>query len=110
VPSWLQKLQDGYADDDDSKKLLTELSISSDKVKDYTLRDGVIRFRGRVWVGNNKLAQHHILVALHDSGLGGHSGMAATYQRVKQLFAWPSLKQSVQDFVQQCQICQQAKS
>jgi hypothetical protein len=61
-------------------------------------------------VGNNKLAQHHILVALHDSGLGGHSGMAATYQRVKQLFAWPSLKQSVQDFVQQCQICQQAKS
>jgi hypothetical protein len=99
VPSWIQKLQDGYADDDHSKKLLTELSLSSDKVKDYTLMDGVIRFRGRVWVGNNKLAQQHILVALHDSGLGGHSVMAATYQRVKQLFAWPGLKQSVQDFV-----------
>jgi hypothetical protein len=61
-------------------------------------------------VGNNKTAQNHILIALHDSGLGGHSRVSATYARVKQLFAWPSLKQSVQDFVKQCQICQQAKT
>lgn len=29
---------------------------------------------------------------------------------MKQLFAWPGLKASVQQFVQQCQICQQAKT
>jgi hypothetical protein len=46
---------------------------------------------------------------LHDSGIGGHSGITATYNRIKALFAWPNLKMSVQSFVQQCQVCQQAK-
>jgi hypothetical protein len=52
---------------------MTHLSLSPDTVKDHILVDGIIR-----------------------------SGMAATFQRVKQLFAWLSLKQSVQEFVQQC--------
>lgn len=61
-------------------------------------------------VGNNSTAQDHILIALHDSGVGGHSGISSTYARVRQLFAWPNLKQTVQDFVRECQICQQAKT
>jgi hypothetical protein len=96
VPSRIQRLQEGYAEDEEAKKLMTHLSLSPDTVKDHILVDGIIRFRGRVWVGNNKMAQQHILVAYM------HSGMAPTCQRVKQLFAWPSLKQFVQEFVQQC--------
>jgi hypothetical protein len=49
------------------------------------------------------------LEAVHDSGIGGQSGITATYSRVKALFAWPNLKKTVQKFVQQCQTCQQAK-
>ena len=79
-------------------------------VKGYTLQDGVIRFKGRVWVGSKVLAQQHILEAVHDSGISGHSGINATYSRIKTLFAWPSMKQTVQNFVHQCQACQQAKS
>lgn len=109
IPSWIQRLQEGYQDDPETKQLLTELSVVGDNGKGFTLEHGTIRFRGRVWVGNNQLAQQHILTALHDSGVGGHSSITATYQRVKQLFAWPSLKESVQLFVQQCQTCQQAK-
>ena len=33
----------------------------------------------------------------------------ATYQRVKQYFTWKGLKQQVESFVQQCEICQKAK-
>lgn len=47
--------------------------------------------------------------ALHNSAIGGHSGYEVTYKRVKQLFAWPTLKQTVLDFVTQCTIYQQAK-
>lgn len=60
-------------------------------------------------VGNNELAQQHILQALHSSGIGGHSSIHATYHRVKSLFAWPRLKQSITQYVQSCQVCQQAK-
>ena len=60
-------------------------------------------------MGHNTLAQQHVLQALHASGIGGHSGITATYNRIKALFAWPHMKKSVQQFVQQCEICQQAK-
>ena len=45
-----------------------------------------------MWVGNNSTAQQHILTALHASGIRGHSGITATYARVKHLFAWPGMK------------------
>lgn len=48
--------------------------------------------------------------AMHNSGIGGDTGINATYSRIKNLFAWPNMKQTVQAFVQQCSVCQQAKS
>jgi hypothetical protein len=109
VPAWIQKLKDGYQDNEEDKQLLTELSLTGKNEKGFTLSNGVIRFHGRVWVGNNTMAQNHILQALHDSGVGGHSRVAATYGRIKSLFAWPQLKQFVHTLVQQCETCQKAK-
>lgn len=109
-PVWMENLQAGYDDDAQARTLLTELSVTGANGHGYTLRDGLIRDKNRVWVGNNPLAQGHILQALHSSGMGGHSGVHATYPRVKQYFAWPKLKLAVQDFVAQCQVCQKAKT
>lgn len=109
TPSWLEKLQEGYQDDPVTKQLLTELSLNASSNSDYSLSQGIIRYKGRIWVGQNLLAQNHILQALHASGIGGHSGIQATYHRVKSLFAWPKLKHSVQQYVQSCEVCQQAK-
>lgn len=109
TPTWLERLQEGYVDDEYSKQLLTELSLSAHNEKGFVLKDGILRHHGKVWVGNNALAQQHILQALHFGGIGGHSGIQATYQRVKALFSWPKLKQVVTAFVQSCTICQQAK-
>jgi len=50
-----------------------------------------------------------VLLALHSSGLGGHKGITATYHKVRDLFAWPNLKQSVIDFIHACEVCAQAK-
>ncbi|WVZ81498.1 hypothetical protein U9M48_028869 [Paspalum notatum var. saurae] len=110
IPSWIQKLKEGYADDAAAQQLLTELSVDPQHDKGFSLDQGVLRYKGRVWVGNNSLAQQHILQALHDNGLGGHSGITATYHRIKQLFAWPHLKRTVTEFVQACTVCQQAKT
>ena len=61
-------------------------------------------------MGENKEAQQAILLSLHSSGIGGHSGVQGTYQRVKALFSWPALKQSMEQFVKSCSIYQQAKA
>ena len=73
------------------------------------MHNGVIKKKGRIWVGINTIAQQHILPALHAGAVGGHSRVQATYERIKALFAWPKLKQTITQFVQGCQICQQAK-
>jgi hypothetical protein len=108
-PLWLQEIQESYNTDPQTVKLLAELSITS-AVGLYTLQDGLIRYKQRIWVGSNLALQHKILTSLHASAIGGHSGFEVTYKRVKQLFAWFKLKQSVQNFVAQCSVCQQAKN
>lgn len=46
----------------------------------------------------------------HSSAFGGHSGMRATYHRIKSLFYWPGMKKTVETFVRECPICQITKS
>jgi hypothetical protein len=108
-PTWLDRLQAGYKDDVATRSLIMELSITGSNDQGYSFKDGVIRHKDRIWVGNNALAQNHILQALHNSGIGGHSGVQATYHRAKQYFSWPHMKKTVQTFVAGCQVCQQAK-
>jgi hypothetical protein len=110
APSWQDNLATGYLDNDQDKKLLTALSIPRAHPVGFSLVDGLIQFHNRIQVGHNKLAQQHVLQALHSSGIGGHSGIQGTYQRVKCLFAWPKMKQLVTTYVQSCEVCQQAKS
>jgi hypothetical protein len=43
------------------------------------------------------------------TAIGGHSGVPATYSRLKQLFYWPSMKATMKSYVQSCTVCQQAK-
>ena len=75
----------------------------------YSLHEGVIKYKDRVWLGNHLEAKEAILLALHDSGIGGHSGFTATYHKIKALFAWPNMKQDVKKYVAHYSVCQQAK-
>jgi hypothetical protein len=109
-PRWLESIVEGYEKDEKAKTLLQELSIASPNKQGYTLHKGLIRFKDRIWLGNNSEAHQAILLSLHDSGVGGHSGFLGTYQRIKALFSWPHMKEHIKAYVQQCAICQQAKS
>ncbi|CAN6292538.1 unnamed protein product [Urochloa humidicola] len=109
-PRWLEIVTEGYEKDPTTKQLLSELSLTGSNDKGFSLSDGLIRFKGRIWLGTHKEAHDAVLLALHSSGLGGHSGIAATYHKIKEMFAWPGLKKDVQAYVNNCQVCQQAKT
>lgn len=47
-----------------TKKLLTALAIKS-PMGDYTLQDGIIRYKGRVYVSQDTELQLNLLKALH---------------------------------------------
>lgn len=70
---------------------------------------GLIRYKDKLWVAQNAALQTKLIVSFHSSVIGGHSGINATYFRLKKLFQWKGLKQDVEKFVRQCGVCQQAK-
>jgi ferritin-like metal-binding protein YciE len=108
-PVWFEEVVMGYQQDRVAQQKLEQLAVTSPQ-GNYTLQKGLIRHKGRVWIGCNLELQKKILHALHTSAIGGHSGFHATYNRVKQLFSWPGLKEQVKQFVASCLVCQQAKT
>jgi ferritin-like metal-binding protein YciE len=106
---WFEEVVMGYQQDRVAQQKLEQLAVTSPQ-GNYTLQKGLIRHKGRVWIGCNLELQKKILHALHTSAIGGHSGFHATYNRVKQLFSWPGLKEQVKQFVASCLVCQQAKT
>jgi hypothetical protein len=85
---WLQSVQASYAKDAHAQDLITKLALSSVSIPNFSLQQGLVRYKNRVWVGQDKSLQQHLISALHDSAVGGHSGMPVTYRRMKQAFSW----------------------
>lgn len=108
-PAWIEDIVASYNSNPQALRLLEQLALRDDPKGRFSLQQGLIRFRGRIWLGGSIALQQKIMSAFHDSALGGHSGAPATYRRLKRLCAWPKMKTHILQYVQCCQICQQAK-
>ena len=107
--NWLDEVVQGYYSDQAAMDLLSQLAASPDSRPPFSLIQGVIRYKNRLWLGSNKPMQLKIMTALHSSPLGGHSGAPATYSKIKALFFWPGMKFDIWAYVQSCAVCLQAK-
>ena len=89
--------------------MLTQLSLDSTARPPFSLRQGVILYKGRIWLGSNTALQNKVILALHDSVVGGHSGFPVTFAKVRQLFYWLGMCAAIHQYVQSCAVCAQAK-
>jgi transposase InsO family protein len=108
-PQWCQDIIDGYLRDEEAKRLLAKLVVNGSSVPHFSLQDGIIKFKNKIWVGNNQSMHQAILEAIHSSAVGGHSGFPVTYHKLKQLFSWPGMRKFAKQFVASCSVCQQSK-
>jgi hypothetical protein len=110
TPVWIQEVINSYITDQAAQDLLAQLSVHSPNEQGFSLHQGLIKKGNQIWIANNSALRTKIIAAMHDSVVGGHYGGPATYHRVKRLFWWKGLKAEVISFVQQCLVCQHAKS
>jgi hypothetical protein len=108
-PAWLSSVADSYATDDHAQHLLQKLALDPKSVDAYTIDQGILRHKGRIYVGADAALQQRLISAFHDSPQGGHSGFPVTYRRISSLFSWPGMKTKIREYVRACHICQQAK-
>lgn len=56
-------------------------------------------------MGNNGNWRFNLLKEVHDSALGGHSGVTATYRTLKGMFYWPNMKEEVHTYINSYAAC-----
>jgi hypothetical protein len=108
-PAWVQEVLNSYTTDPKAQQLLQQLAVSSPGSQGFSIDNGLIWKNGKVWIGDNSALQTKLIASSHSSALGGHSGIAPTYYRLRKHFAWKGMKTDIEHFIKQCAVCQQAK-
>jgi Integrase zinc binding domain len=109
IPQWVHDMKLSYSNDSWISQQMTSLQSSPQATSHYSLHQGVLRFKGRICVGNSHNWRQLILQKVHDSSQGGHSGTDVTYHRLKQMFYWPHMKEYTINYVRSCPKCQMVK-
>lgn len=109
APDLFNEIQESWVYDSDLQELIAKISAGT-AAECYSFQDKQLRKKGRLLVGRNDTLRRKIISFLHDSAVGGHSGVAVTTQKVQSMFAWKGLKRNVREFIRCCDICQKNKS
>lgn len=109
VPAWHKEIQETYKNDPLVHVVLVEKLVNPYTWPQYTLLEGILRFKGRVVIGSDGNLRSIIVLAAHDSYLGDHAGIQNSYRRLKSSFYWPSMKKMVMQVVEEREIYKQAK-
>ncbi|EPS59216.1 hypothetical protein M569_15593 [Genlisea aurea] len=94
----LSKIKEAYTKDANFEKDL------------YTEKDGLYFTKNKqIVIPDNPELKDYILSQTHDSLFAGHMGRDKTLREVQKTFYWPHMQQDVQNYINQCHICQTCK-
>jgi hypothetical protein len=79
-------------------------------LEEWNTEDGLVMFRGLVYVPNNKKIRRKILELFHDSPAAGYPGRAKTLELVSRNYWWPQISKYVNDFIDGCDRCKSSKT
>ena len=76
----------------------------------YRILNGMIYYKVIIYLVQVSKLKYKILQEAHDSPLAGHPGIFKTYRKLRQRLFWKGMKEDVQKYVSECELCQQKKS
>lgn len=109
-PLWMQELLSSYEGDGDAEEAILLHTAAPYDVSYFSVQGGVVRYKGKLYIGRGNDFRSKVIKAMHESVDGGHSGVLATYHKVKNVFKWHGLKAAIQKVVGECIVCQRCKS
>jgi hypothetical protein len=72
-------------------------------------RNGLLYHGARLVIPNDQKLRTQLLSEAHDAGTSGHTGVAATTDRLAQRVYWAGMASAVHDYVVSCDSCQRNK-
>lgn len=79
-------------------------------LQEWNYEDGMVLFRGKVYVPADNELRRDIVRMYHESPLAGHPGRFKTYELGSREYWWPGMSVFVRDFVAGCATCQSTKT
>jgi hypothetical protein len=96
VPARISDVEARYVNDSYYTKLIQKLSVQPQAAPHYSLHSVILKYKGKICIGNNSELKKKILSSLHSSAIGGHSSIRASYHRVHRIFHWSHMKKEVE--------------
>ncbi|KAH0644742.1 hypothetical protein KY284_032626 [Solanum tuberosum] len=109
IPMWIQKVNNSYEGDSQALELLAQTTVGQQGPSLWHFSSGILKRKGKVYVGGIGDLCLQLIRKFHDSPLGGHSGQLGTLKRLSQVFYWPNMKHKVIQFVASCDVCHRNK-
>ena len=72
---------------------------------DYTLKDGLLYYKGRICIPRGPL-RVSIITDNHDSNISGHLGFDKTYEAISRYCFWPRMSIDIKRYIDSCDSCQ----
>nr|GFC83558.1 retrotransposable element Tf2 [Tanacetum cinerariifolium] len=89
--------------------LIANLQAGKPCSKHYSWSNQQLTRKGKLVVGDDPALRLSLLTHFHGDSIGGHSGIAATTQRIQTFCYWRKMKKQVKEFVSMCTVCQRSK-
>ncbi|XP_077219125.1 uncharacterized protein LOC143853291 [Tasmannia lanceolata] len=105
----IHNIQKEIVNDPHTQTLLAELQATPATNPHYTLKNGVLYYKNRVYLPPTSSLKTVVFKELHSTPSGGHSGYTRTLARIRQSFYWQRMRKNIQFWVGECLICQQSK-
>ena len=109
TPNWLAQLKASYVNDHSIMSILVAFQAGTEGPKGFNMQNGLLLYKGRMYLGTCDSLETTILQQVHDGPLGGHSGFLKTLHRVQRDFYQPRLRADVRKYVKECDTCQRLK-
>lgn len=110
VLTFVEQLRQFYTQHDVGKALLAKWQTDEDMRNQFRIYDGLLYFGERLFIYAACGLQIPLSHEFHASLIEVHSGTKATLARLAASFDWPNMGKTTNDFVANCQVCQQHKA
>ncbi|HWN07996.1 MAG TPA: reverse transcriptase domain-containing protein [Pyrinomonadaceae bacterium] len=100
-------------DEEPVAKAVQELRKSSTRSlrsSEWSEREGLLYYRGKIYVPNTSDLRRRILSLCHDSKIAGHPGRFKTLELVSRNYWWPNMSRYVGTYTSHCDLCLRTKT
>ena len=95
--------------EDSRSREILQLFHQGKTVEDWELKEGILWFKGKIFVPKNEDIRKLVVESQHDAPAAGHPGQFRTLELVSRNYWWPSMCKFINSYVSHCKICIQSK-